>query len=66
MFSYTTDGRGDLVITADDEGRDDLRAMHERWEGGERSVGAKRDGNPGARESEPRRLPDHSSGWRNG
>ena len=41
-------------------------AEDERREGGERPVGAQRDGNSGARESEPGRPPDHSSGWRNG
>ena len=41
-------------------------AEDERGKGGERPVGAQRDGNSGTRESEPGRQPDHSSGWRNG
>ena len=48
----------------DDDAEGD--AEDERRQGGERSVSAQRDGNPGTRESEPGRLPDHSSGWRNG
>ena len=41
-------------------------AEDERRQRRERSMGAQRDGNPGTRESEPGRPPDHSSGWRNG